>query len=88
MTDLTDYAKRAYREWSVTDEGMDAAGSKDHFVAGILHLAEQLQRKDVIEAGSDALPVLPGADNPEHYRSVMRDCLAAMLAKIAEGAAS
>lgn len=74
------------------------------FESGILHLAEQLQREDVIEAaardyyeeeandsdGFDAWPDWVDVDDDlrEVYRSRARSALDAMLAKIAEGSGS
>lgn len=102
MTDLQEYAKRkAVREYGVVDESghLDYDGAA--FARGILHLAEQLHREDVIEAGAEAL-WLSGDDSetpipwPEanlagwpgaqdEFRRDVRATLAAMLAKITEG---
>lgn len=55
------------------------------FQAGILHLAEQLQREDVIEAGAIAFDNAPKEPDITSIDDCLRIALAAMLAKIAEG---
>lgn len=114
MTDLTDYAKReadrrAATLWteswvhgSVSYDANSARRSlaERDYREGILHLAGQLQREDVIEAGGEAWPEayqravqqapkgpagISRAEARKCYIAAFDASVAAMLAKIAEG---
>lgn len=89
MSTLTEYAERmAERDgFGSLNNPEDAA-----FAEGILHLAEQLQRDDVMEAGTVELATSDGRlwsvmdeVDREQYRRYLPTALVAMLAKIAGG---
>lgn len=89
MADLYEYAKREARRIIPNVEPFETEG-RAGIATGILHLAEQLQCEDVIEAAARAMA---GEDNwriftgfeQDGWRNDARTSLAAALAKIAEG---
>lgn len=93
MSEIEEWAKREAERFKTIQ-------SRTAGEWGILHLAEQLQREDVIEAGARGIDPeaflepewsMVGAEmKPRRQRAIAYStaALAAMLAKIAEGGAS
>jgi len=91
VCEFAEYARRAAASWDNADPGDEAnAGAVGGVEEGILFLAGQLLRDDVVEAGwraEEAARLDIMADRFAEFRHVSAKVgLAAMLAKIAEGA--
>ena len=102
MSDLSEYAKReAERKFPLPESGVtaplmgwevrqrvlfDRRGRIAGAQWGILHLAEQLQREDVIKEGARSIRATITESPEKSWNHHARVALAAMLARLAEGA--